>query len=551
LSRRATALLVALLVVGCTKVSTENARTSGPGGQQSGRHSWTIPDTLRVGIQAAPNTMNPLLASNTTEAMLSRLTNDALIAVDESGTKQVPMLAAQVPTLQNGGISPDGLTLTYHLRHGVRWQDGVPFTSADVKFTYDAIMNNRNNVESRQGYDRVRSVGTPDPYTVVFHMKQAFAPAVNTLFGESDSPYAIVPAHILAKYPDINNVPYNAAPIGTGPFRLKEWARGDHLTFVANDDYYLGKPKLREIVVKIVPDENTELAQLKTHELDWQFEASPQEYSQLKTIPDLHIVLQDRNEYERIQMNTLHPPLDDVRVRQALSYAIDSQKLVSDLTYGSAATADQDLPPFMWAHAHDISRYPPDLARAKALMQAAGWTPGPDGVLQKNGHRLSLQITYNTSNATRRRAVVEVQSMLRLLGVDTEVKPYIATLLFAPLGMGGILQTGRYDLAWTGWVAGIDPDNSSLFLCSAQPPNGNNETHYCTAAMDAAQHIALTNFAIPVRKAAYAKIEAMLTRDQPQIVVWWPRQIQPISPDFKNFTPNPVTATWNAYQWAI
>lgn len=544
--KRLASILTLILLAGCTKVGSENAQTAAGGG----RHSWTRPGVLRIAIQAGPNTMNPLLAGNTTEAMLTRLTNNVLVSVDEKG-REVPMLAAQVPTLENGGISKDGLTLTYHLRHNVLWHDGVPFTSHNVKFSWEAIMNSRNNVVSRHGFDLVRSVDTPDDYTVVFHMKQPFAPAINTLFGESDSPYTIVPAHILSKYPDINNVPYNANPIGTGPFKLVEWARGDHLTFEPNEKYFLGPPKLKQIIAKIIPDENTTVNQLRTHEVDWQFEASPQEYAVIKTIPDLNIVLQDMNQYERIEVNTVRPPLDNVRVRQALAYAIDKDKLTTDLTYGSAMPADQDLPPFMWAHATNIMRYPYDIAKARELLRQAGWTPGPDGTLQKNGKRLTLQITYNVSNATRRRAVVTVQAMLRTAGIASNVKPYIASLLFAPMGMGGILQNGKYDLAWDGWISGIDPDNSSMFLCSARPPNGNNTSFYCRTAMDAAQQVALTHFAIPVRKAAYERIEQLLAVDQPVIPVWWPRQIQPISPDFKNFTPNAATEAWNAYQWEI
>jgi peptide/nickel transport system substrate-binding protein len=546
LSRSLNLALACGLLFGCTKVA------SGPsGGAQSGRHAWTRPGVLRIAIQAAPNTLNPLIASNTTESMLTRLTNDLLVSVDASGKGQVPILAAAVPTLENGGVSRDGLTITYKLRHNVLWQDGVPFTSKDVKFTFGAIMNSRNNVISRSGYVLVQSVDTPDPYTVVFHMKQRFAPAVNTLFAESDNPYTIVPEHLLAKYADINNVPYNTAPIGTGPFILKTWARGDHLEYVPNEKYFLGAPKLKDVFVKIIPDENTAVSQLRTHEIDWQYQASPQEYPEVKVIPDLRIVLVQQNQIERLEINTRHPPLDDVRVRQAIAYALDKQKLVDELTYGSAVVADQDLPPFMWAHYPNVTRYPQDPARSRALLRAAGWTPGPDGFMQKAGRRLSLQLVYNTSNATRRRGVVLVQAMLRQIGIDTEVKPFIASLLFAPYGLGGILQTGRYDLAWSGWVAGIDPDNSSQFLCSALPPNGNNTTFYCNPAMDAAQQQALENFDIPTRKQAYATIEGLLSRDLPQIPLWWPRQIQPINPDFAGFTPNPVTESWNAYQWEI
>jgi peptide/nickel transport system substrate-binding protein len=504
-----------------------------------------------MAIQAPPNTLNPLLVSNTTEQVLTRFTNDLLVTVDASGRKQVPDLAAEVPTLQNGGISRDGLTITYKLRHNVQWTDGVQFTSADVKFTYQAIMNSHNNVISRTGYELVRSVDTPDKYTVVFHMKQRFSPAVNTLFGESDSPYTIVPAHVLSKYPNVNNVPYNTNPVGTGPFVLKQWARGDHLEYVPNPKYFLGAPKLRDIVVKIIPDENTIVSQLRTHEVDFQFQASPQEYPEIKTFANLRIVLNDMNQIERLQMNNTHPPLDDLRVRQAIAFGLDKRKLVDELTYGSAEVADQDLPPFMWAHASNITRYRYDPDRAKALLRAAGWVPGPDGVVQKAGRRLSLQIVYNVSNATRRRGVVLAQAMLRQIGIDTEVKPYIASLLFAPYGMGGILQTGRYDLAWTGWVAGIDPDNSSEYMCSARPPNGNNTDFYCNPRMDAAQEQALTSFDVAGRKRAYDAIEALLTHDQPDVSIWWPRQIEPINPDFQDFTPNPVTESWNAYEWAI
>jgi len=542
-------LAACALIAGCTQVGTSPDQTTSANG--AGRHPWTTPGTLRIGIQTGPNNLNPILATNTTEAALDRLIFDPLVSIDASGRKQVPVLAETVPTLENGGISKDGLTLTYHLRKGVLWHDGAPFTSGDVKFTWDAIVNGRNNVVSSTGYNLVKAVDTPDAHTVVFHMKQVFSPAVNTIFGESDDPFAVLPAHLLAALPNVNNIPFNGRPVGTGPFELKEWARGDHLELVPNPKYFLGTPKLKHILIKIIPDENTELNQLRSHEIDWQFEASPDQYQALKSLPNIAIVLQDKNEIERFTINTKHPPFDDVRIRQALAYAIDVRKLTSSLTFGSAMAADQDLPPFMWAHSASVSRYPFDLEKAKALMREAGWTTGPDGLLVKNGKRLSLELVTNSTNVTRRAGVVQTQAMLRRLGIDAQIKLYLGSLLFDTMPNGGILQNGKYDLSWTGWVAGIDPDQSSINMCDAQPPHGNNTARYCNTEMDQAQETALRNFALPIRKAAYTKIEALLSRDLPDISIWWPRQIQPINPDFKGFTPNPVTETWNAYQWDI
>jgi peptide/nickel transport system substrate-binding protein len=538
-------LLACVLLAGCTKIGTTGANVTG-----DGRHAWTRPHELRVGSQVEPNTLDPLLAANTTEDNIDHFLFDNLVSVDQKGN-DVPMLASVVPTIENGGISKDGLTITYHLRKGVKWSDGYPLTSKDVKFSWSAILNPNNNIISQTGYELVRSVETPDDWTVVFHMKQKFSPVVNTLFAESDSPYEIVPEHILGKLHDINKAPFNSDPVTSGPFRLKEWVRGDHLSLIPNDAYFLGKPNLKEIDVKFIPDENTEVNALRTHDIDWQFEASPQEYLELKSIPDIRIVLQDRNENERISLNIKHPPLDDVRVRQAIAFALDLPKLTSDLTGGSAAVADEDLPPFMWAYAHDISRYHTDLAKSRALFAHAGWKPGPDGALTKNGQKLNLTIVYNVSNATRRSGVVQVQSMLRAIGVDVSVKAYQGGLLFASLGEGGILQSGKYDLSWTGWVAGVDPDQSSQVLCDAQPPHGNNSSFYCNPELDRAEQKALDHFDIPTRKAAYAEVEAILTRDLPIIPIWWPRQIQPINPDFKHFAPNPVTETWNSYTWDI
>jgi ABC-type transport system substrate-binding protein len=169
----------------------------------------------------------------------------------------------------------------------------------------------------------------------------------------------------------------------------------------------------------------------------------------------------------------------------------------------------------------------------------------------KDGRRFALDLAFNGTNTTRRAGVVQMQAMLAAVGIRVDVKSYQGALLFATAGQGGILQGGHFDLAWSGWVSGIDPDNSSTVTCAARPPNGNNVMLYCNEEVDAAENDALDHFDIPTRKRAYATIEKILTHDEPQIPIWWPRQLQPINPDFKNFSPNPVTESWNAYTWDI
>ncbi len=263
---------------------------------------------------------------------------DPLIATEPDG-RLVPILAQTVPTLENGGIGRDGVTITYHLRHGVKWQDGAPFTSHDVAFTVSALNNPKTLVGSRHGYDQIARVDTPDPYTAVFRLKHPFAPAVNTFFAHSDAPYFVLPAHLLEQEPDLNHVAFNEHPIGTGPFKLVRWYRGDRIEFAANDDYFLGKPKLRKISLRIIPDENTAINQLRAHEVDWIALATPRMYPQLKTIPGVDVRLVPFNGNDAIQFNTQRAPFDDARVRRAIGLALDKPRLSHEVTFDTTVPA--------------------------------------------------------------------------------------------------------------------------------------------------------------------------------------------------------------------
>jgi peptide/nickel transport system substrate-binding protein len=538
----ALAVLAASLAA-CTKVSTEDA-----GG---GRHSWTQPGVLRVAIQQDVKSLNPLLASNTTDVFIGRFMFEPLLTADSKGNP-LPMLASVVPTVQNGGISTDGLTVTYHLRKDAKWTDNVPVTSKDVKWSWSALMNNANNVVSRHGYDYVKSVDTPDDFTVVVHLKTKFSPFVNTFFAESDQPFPIAPEHILGKYPNINEVQFSSEPnVSDGPFRFAEWSRNDHITLVRNDAFFLGKPNLDRIEIKVIPDEDTSVNLLRTHGIDYMYEASQRTYEEIKDIPDIKMVWVNVNGYYDVQLNLARPYLSDPNVRDAIAYAIDKNELMKTLTFNTQTVATEDIPDWMWAFNPKVHSYPHDPAKARELLRSSGWSPGPDGIMRKNGEPLVLVMVSNNSNATRKQMSVQVQQMLKQAGIDAEIKYYPGDVLFAPAGMGGILQLGRFDLSVAGWYSGIDPDDSSQFLCQDFPPGGYNYSRYCSKEMEAAQNDALTHYDRPTRQAAYFKIQEILARDNPFIFTWWLKQLHPISVDFKGFDPNPVVESWNAYQWSI
>ena len=537
--RRRFATLFLALLSACTQAPPPAATQPAAGV----RHTWTIPDTLRVGSGIVPRTLNPILATQTIDASLSRLFSDVLVTVDAHG-RFVPDLAAAVPTLSNGGISADGLTVRYHLRDRVRWQDGPAFTSADVKFTYDAIMNPKNDVISRHGYDVVSRVDTPDARTVVFHLKHRFAPFVATVFGDSDSSYGVLPAHLLAKEKSLNDVAYNSLPVGTGPFKVVRWQRGNQIELQRNDDYFMGRPKLKSIVIKLIPDENTEITQLQTHEIDWFFEVTVNAYKELRQLPpaDTRVVLTPYNGYEALMFNNARGPTKDIRVRRAILYALDKKALTQTLTFGAADVATQDLPAFLWAYDGELRPTPYDPEKAKALLAQAGYGPA---------HRLTLDMFYEQSAALNKALSIQIQSSLAEMGVDVRVHSQLSSIIYGGYGAGGTLSRGHYDVALYNWIAGIDPDDSAQFMCANIPPGGFDQSYFCNNAMDAAQEAALATYSQSARKAAYARIERVLEREVPLDFLWWPKQIQAVNPDLRGFDPNPVVETWNAWQWSI
>ncbi len=515
----------------------------------SASHPWTRPGELRIAMQAEPNSLNPALQLNDYENFVARLTFDELITVAPDGKTLVPRLASVVPTLENGGIARDGRTIVWHLRRDVLWQDGVPFTSRDVKYSFAALADPTHNVPNRRGFELVRAVETPDAYTAIVRLRKPFSPGVTWFFGDGSDP-TIIPAHVLEHDADFNRAGFNAKPIGTGPFRVVRWLRGEQIDFERFDRYYRGRPKLAKISVRFVPDEAVMLNLLRTHEIDLATLLTSYAYGQARSIPNLAFALTPIHGAVNVLMNNAHAPLNDVRVRRAIALAIDKRALIAKLTYGAATIASADLPDFMWAHDRTIRPIPFDPARARAILRNAGYVPGSDGIVVRDGRPLSLVFAYAVASASARAASVQIQAYLRDVGIDVALKGYSTQQIFAGYGAGGVFQNGNFDLAYYGMSLGIDPDSSGRFMCRSIPPGGQNYSRYCSSAVDAAESAGLATFDLAARSRAYATVQRRLLADVPIAFLWYSKRIEAFNDDLRGFRPSSVTATWNAYQWS-
>jgi peptide/nickel transport system substrate-binding protein len=499
--------------------------TSGAPAVAQTRHPWTLPDTLRIGTGNSPNSLNPIYETINVELLLARLMFDTLVYPLPDGTIE-PDLATVVPTQANGGISADGRTITYHLRHGVTWHDGAPFTSADVAFTQTATRNPANNMTVREPNDRVVRLDTPDPSTVVVHLAHPFAPFV----AEWNS-LGILPAHLLAHKADLNHDPFDAAPVGTGAFRFVRWDRGREIVLAANDAYFDGRPKLRRVVLSMLPNETSGAIALQTHQIDWLFAPTIAAIRQFAGDADLRVERFDSVTFQGISLNVTRPALADVRVRRAISLGIDRQELVDKLQPGFAVPATADIPPFLWADDPAL-RAPFDPVHAGALLDAAGWRRGADGVRVRNGRRLSLAFVSWTGLPVVASIAVQVQAQLRALGIDVTIRSYQVSLLFAH---DGPYARGDFDLAFVQFFNYDDPEDGLFFSCASRAPRGFNYARWCDPAYERLSAAGIASFDRAERRAVYARTQRLLLAEVPMVFLDYPADPEAVNTDFRGF----------------
>jgi peptide/nickel transport system substrate-binding protein len=499
-------------------------------------------DTLVVAMAKAPEpiALNPLLLEGQNAYTYSELLYSYLTRYDAGG-HVTGDLAREVPTPENGGVSADGKTITFHLRHGVRWEDGVPVTARDVVFSYRAVMNPANNVPERYGFDLVDSIAAPDPYTVVIRLKRAFSPIIGFFFG-GDSNYPILPAHLLAALPSINTATFNARPVGSGPYRMERWDRGDRITLEANASYYGGRPGIERVVLPFVHDSGTIVNELYSGELDAAFLLDASRIAQLRAIPNHRVVVTPVPYFYSLEFNLDDPVVADHAVREAIALGIDRRMLARKITLGvyDAETAMRGL--FTWAFDPRADRLTFDPARAQQLLARDGWLPGPGGIRTKNGKPLRLQLSLPAGSDITTRYATAIAEEERAIGVDVTLRQYDREQFIAT--DGPIIQ-GHYQIALYDVQATYDPDASWYLACDQRAPHGFNLARYCNRTVDALLHRAAATFDRAERIAAYHRVQQLIASDLPYDFLCQISEVDVIPSSLRGYA-DPILSPFNS-----
>jgi peptide/nickel transport system substrate-binding protein len=525
-------------------------------------------DVLTIGIYQEPENLNTYIGVQTVITFVHKPFAEYLIDVNDKG-EYFPVLVKEIPTVENGGVSPDGLTITYKLKEGITWSDGEPFTSADVKFTWEAIMNEKNMVKSRSGYESIESVETPDDYTAIVKYKEYYAPYL-TRFAP------VLPRHILGDLPDMNDAPYNRMPVGTGPFMVTEWVSGDHITMEKNPYYRdVDKVKLDKVFFKIIPSREVGIAQLKAGDIDVVWDLIETQIPEMEANPEIDLCLSNSLTSERLILNLStpepphngdpdypHPILADLRVRQAIQYAIDKQLIVDKLLYGKAKVTSTEIPDG-WAANRDLppSEYNPE--KAAQLLDEAGWKVGADGIREKDGVRMRLKITTTTGNKLREQVEQVLVSMLKKVGIEMYIENVPSSVLFGSWANDADRKKGRYDIMMYTTGPGIDPQQQfEGYFPSRNIPteenggSGYNYTRHRDAELDKYLEIAGSAPSMEERAEAYRKAQERVAEILPHIYLYRRLTIEAFRKNVKGWIPNgygiiDAVSTWNIADWYL
>lgn len=464
--------------------------------------------TLVMAIEGDPATLNPDVTTSVPDVSVGSLIYDSLMRVDEN--------FAPVPSLASGcTISPDNLTYTFKLVEAT-WHDGKPFTSKDVKFTFETI-SGKYGAKFQAASAAIEEIRTPDERTVEVKLKHPFGPFLFSTTGYTNA--AIMPEHIYAGTDPLKNPATLSSPVGTGPFMLKEWTRGQTITLARNPNYWRpGLPYLDQIVFRMIPDAAARVLALKAGEVDFiYFYYFPTaQYVQVAHDPGLQFRERGAPEDHLIIFNVRRAPFDNVKVRQALFTALD-REFIKKVVFQNLGTVMQSAinSHLAWAHNPDVDlskMYPFDPAKAAAMLDAAGLKPNADGT------RFEIRLVYDSSDATKQRLAQVLQSMWGRIGVKLVFDGGTRNVILPQ-----VYTDWNFDATLQAYSTGGDPalGVSRLYVSSAiRKAPFVNCSGYSNPEVDALFQQGAEQAQQSARAEAYRKVQVVLARDLPSFPIW-------------------------------
>ena len=451
---------------------------------------------LVIGSIGDASYLNPVLAQDSASSDINSFVFNGLLKYD----KDLNITGDLASSWQV--IEGDKPVIVFNLRKGVKWHDGVEFTAKDVKFTYDAIMDKKTNTVRRSDYELVEEVRVLDKYKLEVRYSEPFSPGLES-WG-----IGIIPEHLLSGC-DINTAEFNRHPVGTGPFRFKEWVSDEKIVVEANEDYFEGRPFLDRIIYRIIPETSLSEIELLTGGIDYS-SVYPHQYDRMRQNPYLRIYTHLSLGYSYIGYNLENPLFSDRRVRQALTFALDRKKILDYCLNGRGKMATGPFPNQMWYYNPQILPYPYSPERARALLAEAGWIDSDgDGILDKGGKPFEFALITNSGNDIRRDIAVLAQRQWREIGIAATPRLYEWSTF-----INTYINPRNFDACILGWSLGVDPDQYSMWH-SSQIKDGFNFISYRNEEIDRLLVSGRREYQKERRKAIYHRIHEIMAREQP------------------------------------
>jgi peptide/nickel transport system substrate-binding protein len=466
------------------------------------------PNYLTVGVSRAPNNLDPRVGSDEGSARVAQLVYSRLMRIDDQ-LRVVPNLADRLD-------NPDPLTYIAHLRSGVKFHDGHELTARDVVYTFGSFLDPAFVSPYKGAFRMLASVRALDDYTVEFRLNEPFGSFPIQLV------FPIVPA-------DAGDS-LRTFPIGTGPYRFVSYAVDDQVVLSAFEGYWDGLPQNSGVVLKVIPDETMRGLELRKGSIDLVVNDVPADIAHQLRKDDLRVSEALGVDYNYIAFNMRDPVLSDKRVRHAIGYAVDREAIVKYLRRGFATPAVGVLAPMAWAFEPNVREFPHDPARARTLLDQAGY-PDLDG----DGPRPRFTLTLKTSTDEffRLQATV-LQQNLREVGIDVDVRSYEFATMYADV------LKGNFQMVTMQWVGVTDPDMlRRVFHSSQVPPSGFNRGHYSNPAVDRLIDLAGAGATEAERKKYYSEAQKIIADDAPYISLWYKTQVAVTQPGVTGLRLNP------------